>query len=204
MLADCRHPVRIVTKSALIERDLDLLQRLAADGLVQVTVSITTLDGALARRLEPRAPSPARRLELIRNLSAVGIPTGVFMAPMIPFLNDQEIAELLRNARAAGALEALYILLRLPREVEEMFSDWLAVHLPEKAGRIMNRLRDCRGGRAYDSRFGSRMTGEGVFAELIARRFEQSAKRLGFPGLPELGCGLFRPPTQASAQLELF
>jgi len=204
VLADCRHPVSIVTKSALVERDLDLLQPMAAQGLVEVNVSLTTLDAPLARRLEPRAPAPARRLELIRTLSAAGIPTGVLLAPVIPFLNDQELTELLRQTRAAGARSADYILLRLPHEVEGLFTQWLEAHLPERAGRIMNRLRDCRGGKSYDSRFGTRMRGEGVFAELIARRFRQEVRRLGFPGLPGLECGLFRPLERGMKQLELF
>jgi DNA repair photolyase len=204
VLAGCRHPVSIVTKSALVERDLDLLKAMAMDGLVEVTLSITTLDSHLARRLEPRAPAPARRLELIRRLSAAGISTGVLMAPVIPFLNDQEMTELLQQARAAGALAAAYILLRLPHEVDELFTQWLETHLPDRAGRIMNRIRDCHGGKSYDSRFGTRMRGEGVFAELITRRFKQSVNRLGFPGLPGLECGLFRPPGRGSVQLELF
>ena len=204
VLADHGHPVSIVTKSALIERDLDLLGQLADRQLVHVMVSLTTLDPALTRVMEPRAAVPRRRLDIIRNLTRAGVPTGVLMAPMIPFLNDQEITPLLRAAHEAGALEAGYVLLRLPLEVEPLFREWLTVHLPEKAQRIMNRLKDCRGGRTYDSRFGSRMRGEGVFADLIAQRFKQAKMKAGFPGLPELDCSSYRTPAVDAAQLDLF
>jgi len=204
VLLATRHPLSIITKGALIERDLDLLRPLAEQGLVQVMVSLTTLDAPLARRMEPRAASPARRQQVIRTLSDAGIPVGVLMAPLIPFLNDHEIQPLLAAAREAGARQAGYVLLRLPHEVHGLFEDWLQAHYPQRAGRVMQRIRDCRNGRANDSRFGHRMRGEGVFADLIARRFRQAAQRLGFPGMPALRDDLFEPPAGAATQLELF
>jgi DNA repair photolyase len=204
VLVETRHPVNIITKSALIERDIDLLQDLAAANLINVMVSITTLDKALARTLEPRAAAPHRRIKLIENLSQAGIPVGVMMAPLIPFLTDHEMQGLLTQAHQAGALRTGYILLRLPREVEGLFTDWLEAHVPDKAQRVMQRMRDCHGGKAYQAEFGSRMLGKGVFAELLAKRFQQAVKQLGFPGLPALDCGQFRPPATNAAQLEMF
>ena len=204
VLLETRHPLSIITKGALIERDLDLLRPLAEQGLVQVMVSLTTLDAELARRMEPRAASPARRQRVISTLSDAGIPVGVLMAPLIPFLNDHEIKPLLAAARGAGALQADYVLLRLPHEVHGLFEDWLQAHYPDRAGRVMQRIRDCRNGRANDSRFGHRMRGEGIFADLIARRFRQAAGRLGFPGMPALRDDLFAPPAGPVTQLELF
>ncbi len=203
VLCETRHPVSIVTKSALIERDIDLLAELARDGLVQVNVSLTTLDRPLARRMEPRAAAPQRRLRVIERLAAEGIPVGVLMAPVIPFLTDSELETLLDAAHAAGAREAGYILLRLPHEVAPLFDEWLAVHYPERRKRVLGRIRDSRGGRLYDSRFGQRMTGEGPFAELIAARFRKHHRALGFPGLPPLRCDRFRAPSP-SGQLSLF
>jgi DNA repair photolyase len=200
---ELRHPVSVLTKSSLIERDLDLLAQLAENNLVRVVISLTTLDRELSRLLEPRAASPQRRLEVIRNLTEAGISTTILMAPVIPFLNDQEIEDLLGRARDAGAEKAGYVLLRLPHEVEGLFSDWLDAHYPEKAQRILNRIRDSRGGRAYDSRFGSRMKGEGVFADLIQRRFHKACNMVGFPGTTELDCSGFRKPA-TSAQMKLF
>jgi len=203
VLCEARHPVSIVTKSALIERDIDLLAELARDGLVQVNVSLTTLDRRLARRMEPRAASPQRRLRVIERLAAEGIPVGVLVAPVIPFLNDSELETLLDAAHTAGAREADYILLRLPHEVGPLFDEWLAVHYPERRERVQGRIRDSRGGRLYDSRFGQRMTGEGPFAELIAARFRKHHRGLGFSGLPPLHCDRFRAPSP-SGQLGLF
>ena len=177
---------------------------LAVDGLVQVMLSVTTLDGELARRMEPRAVSPARRLRTIKTLSDAGIPVGILMAPMIPYLNDSEIGPLLEAAHDAGARQAGYVLLRLPLEVAGMFEDWLRAHYPQRAERVMNRIRDCRGGKANDSRFGHRMRGEGVFAELISKRFQQAVQRLDFPGMPELRCEHFVKPRRVQAQLDLF
>lgn len=203
VLAAHGHPFSVVTKSALIERDIDLLAPLAAANLVQVAVSVTTLDRHLARRLEPRAAAPERRLQTIRRLTAAGIPVTVLAAPMIPFLNDHELEAILAAVRGAGAVDAGYVLLRLPHEVKDLFRDWLALHEPLKAARVIQRLRDCRGGRDYDSRFGRRMCGEGGFADLLARRFRLARRRLGFPGAPPLDCGRFRVPGRP-AQLDLF
>ncbi len=204
VLAEKRHPVSIVTKGVLIERDLDLLRDLAGDGLVQVMVSLTTLDPLLARRMEPRAPSPGRRLALIEALHRAGIPVGLLMAPMIPYLNDSELGSVLEAARDAGAWQAGYVLLRLPHEVAGLFEDWLRAHYPSRADRVLNRIRDCRDGKLYDNAFGKRMRGEGVFAELISRRFHLAVEKLGFPGLPELRCDLFRSRSVEDPQLDLF
>ena len=204
VLSEYQHPVSIITKSALIERDIDILEKMASKQLAQVVVSITTLDVSLARLMEPRTASPTRRLALIENLTQAGVPTAVLVAPVIPFLNDQEISEILSQVHKAGALNALYVLLRLPLEVEELFTDWLHTHFPDKADRIMNRLRDCRGGKSYDSRFGVRMRGEGIFADLISKRFHQRISKLNFPGMPDLRCDLFQPSPANSDQLDLF
>lgn len=204
LLATCRHPVMIVTKSALIERDLDLLERMAAEGLAMVMVSVTSLDRQLARRMEPRASAPQRRLEAIRRLTAVGVPTGVLMAPVIPGLNDAEIEALLGEIAAAGARSAGYVLLRLPYEVKDLFQEWLSAHYPLRAGHVMSLLRQSRGGRANDPRFGTRMRGEGVYADLIAQRFTNACRRLGLSTAPDaLDASRFRPPT-ANGQLALF
>jgi DNA repair photolyase len=202
-LAEFGHPFSLVTKSALVERDIDLLAPLAARNLVQVAVSVTTLDRRLARPLEPRAAAPERRLETIRRLGAAGIPVTVLVAPLIPFLNDHELEAILAAVREAGAVEATYALVRLPLEVADLFRDWLAVHAPLKAERVMNRLRDCRGGRDNDSRFGSRMRGEGEYADLISRRFRIAHRKLGFAGSMALDCSQFRVPGRAE-QLDLF
>lgn len=199
-----RHPLTIVTKSALIERDLDLLGELAGHGLLQVAVSITTLEAGLARRLEPRAASPERRLQTVARLSAAGIPTSVLVAPLIPVLTDHELETLLHRAHTAGARWAGYVLLRLPHEVQGLFEGWLAEHAPLKAEHVMQRIRDCHGGEAYRAEFGNRMRGSGVFAELIRKRYQLAMKRLAFPGLPDLNCGLFRVPQAATPQLSLF
>jgi DNA repair photolyase len=203
VLAEHGHPFTVVTKSALIERDIDLLAPLAARHLVQVAVSVTTLERDLARRLEPRAAAPERRLETIRCLAGAGLPVTVLVAPMIPFLNDHELEAILAATRAAGALDAAYALVRLPLEVADLFQDWLATHEPLKTERVMGRLRDCRDGRANDSRFGHRMHGEGVFADLLSRRFHLAHRRLGFPGVAPLDCGQFRVPGRTQ-QLDLF
>lgn len=179
VLAECRHPVSIVTKSALIERDLDLLTQLARDNLVQVFISVTTLDAETARRLEPRAASPRRRLQTMRALNEAGVPCGVFVAPVIPFLTDAELENVLQAAHEHGARSAAYTLLRLPYELKELFKDWLAVHYPLKAAHVMSRLREMRNGRENDSGFGSRFSGKGLFAQLLAQRFQLACERLG-------------------------
>ena len=199
-----RHPVGIITKSALIERDLDLLRKMASRNLVHVMVSVTTLDKTLARTLEPRAAAPHRRLETIHRLRKAGIPVGVLVAPVIPVLNDSEIEQILGNVHAAGALTAGYVMLRLPHEVKELFRSWLQQHVPLKADHVMNRVRDIRGGRENDSRFGSRMRGEGIYADLIQKRFQTAMARLGFAGMPEFDTSCFRVPRKSGSQLVLF
>jgi DNA repair photolyase len=179
VLGEFRHPVGIVTKGSLIERDLDLLEPMAAEGLVQVFVSIGTLDGEIARTLEPRAAAPYRRVETLRRLAARGVPCGVFVAPIIPFLNDKDMEAVLEAAAEAGARTASFTLLRLPWEVKDLFKGWLEQHYPLKAAHVMARIRDMRGGRENDPEFGSRMRGEGKFAELLRSRFDVACKRLG-------------------------
>ncbi len=180
VLAECRHPVSIVTKSALIERDLDLLTQLARDDLVQVFITVTTLDTGIARRLEPRAASPRRRLQTIQRLNAAGVPCGVFVAPVIPFLTDSELEHILQAAGEHGASTAAYTLLRLPYELKELFKDWLSTHYPLKAEHVMSRLRQMRSGRENDSEFGTRFVGDGLYAQLLSRRFQLACERLGF------------------------
>ena len=179
VLWEFRNPVGIVTKGSLIERDLDLLEPMAREGLVQVFVSIGSLDGEIARTLEPRAAAPYRRVETIRRLSALGVPCGTLVAPIIPFLNDKDMEAVLEAVSDAGARMAGYTLLRLPWEVKDLFKDWLERNYPLKAKHVMARIRDMRGGRDNDPQFGSRMRGEGQYAELLARRFELACKRLG-------------------------
>jgi DNA repair photolyase len=203
LLIECRHPFSIVTKSALIERDLDLLAAAAVQKLASVAVSITTLDRTLARRMEPRAAAPQRRLEVIRNLSAAGVPVSVLVAPLIPVLTDGELENILEATHAAGARAAGYVLLRLPHELKEMFEAWLTAHEPGKAAHVMNRIRDMRGGKDYDSRFGVRMRGTGDYADLLAKRFAMAERRLGFGDFPPLDASQFRPP-RVTPQLELF
>jgi len=203
VLCEQRHPVTIVTKAALVERDVDLLAELARLELVQVSLSVTTLRPELARRLEPRAASPQRRLETIARLRAAGIPVGVLVAPVIPVLTDAELEGVLDAAREAGALAAGYVLLRLPLEVAGLFRAWLAEHVPGQAEHVMARVKDTRGGADNDPRFGRRMVGEGVFAALIAQRFRLAARRLGYGELPPLRTDLFRPPGRGG-QFSLF
>jgi DNA repair photolyase len=164
---DFRNPVGIVTKSALVARDADVLADLARHGAAHVLVSVTSLDGELARRMEPRTARPDRRIEAIRTLSAAGVPVGVMVAPVIPGLNDEEIPRILQAAAQAGACSASWVLLRLPKPVDALFANWLAEHFPDRRERVLGRIRECRGGRMYDPRFGSRMRGEGVYAEHI-------------------------------------
>ena len=203
LLRALRHPVTVVTKSALIERDLDLLAELARDGLVHAQLSVTTLRPDLARRLEPRAASPQRRLDTISRLSAAGIPVGVLVAPVIPVLTDAELEAVLAAARDAGATAAGYTLLRLPLEVADLFRGWLEAHVPGQAAHVMARVRDARDGRDNDAAFGRRMVGTGVFAGLIAQRFALATRRLGYAELPPLRTDLFRKPARGG-QLSLF
>jgi len=204
VLAAANHPLTITTKSANIVRDLDLLAPMAEKDLVAVAVSITSLDPALHRKLEPRAPSPARRLETVRRLAAAGIPVTVMAAPMIPALNDQEMEAILEAAAAAGARAAGYILLRLPLEVAPLFEEWLHAHAPLRARHVLSLIRAARGGKINDATFGRRMVGSGPHATLMARRFTLATKRLGLDRRPPaLDAGRFTPPQPARGQLRL-
>jgi DNA repair photolyase len=190
VLAECEHPVTMVTKSALVERDLDLLAPMAAKNLVKVFVSIGTLDRVLARKLEPRAASPQRRLDVLKTLSRENIPCGVMVAALIPALNDKTLEHVLEQAAAAGAAEAAYVIMRLPNELKVLFKEWLAAHYPQRAEHVISIVHQMRGGRDNDPRFGSRMTGTGNYAELIEKRFDIACRRFGLNGH---GAGRKRP-----------
>lgn len=179
VLEECRHPVAVITKSSMIERDIDLLAAMAARRQAVAAITITTLDPAVARTLEPRAAAPARRLRTIRALTDAGIPVGVSIAPVIPFVTEPDLERVLEAAVEAGAVSGSYIVLRLPWEVSPLFREWLQAHFPDRAQRVMNRLGDMRGGKDYDADFRTRMHGEGVWADLIRQRFEKAAARLG-------------------------
>src|SRR5580698_10088232 len=180
VLARCRHPVTIVTKSALVLRDTDLLADLARDGLVEVMLSITSLSNDIKRTLEPRAASPEARLRVIRQLHQAGIPVGVLVAPVIPAITDHELEDILAAAREAGAGSAGYVLLRLPHEVKILFREWLAAHYPDRAKHVMSLINQSRGGKDYDSQFGTRMRGTGPYADLLRTRFQLARRKLGF------------------------
>lgn len=204
LLHQTNHPVSIVTKSALVTRDIDLLAPMAEKGLVRVTMSLTTLDRRLSRAMEPRASTPALRLKAIGQLHDAGINVGVLVAPLIPALNDHEIERLLDSAKAAGASQASYILLRLPLEVSPLFREWLLKHYPDKYRHVMNLVRSMRGGKDYDAKFGRRMKGEGPYAWQIKRRFQLACKRLELKQRElNLNETLFVPPTQDQQQLQL-
>ncbi|UVE17871.1 PA0069 family radical SAM protein [Pseudomonas sp. LS44] len=198
-----RHPLHIITKSSLILRDLDLLGELASLNLVSVAFSLTTLDDELKRIMEPRAAAPAARLRSMRALHEHGVPVSAICAPMIPMINDMELEALLEAARDAGAHSAGYVLLRLPLEIAELFEEWLAAHFPERAAHVMSLIRQSRGGKNYDSGFGTRMRGEGVFADLLAQRFHLATKRLGLKRREgfALDCSSFCPPGRQMALL---
>jgi DNA repair photolyase len=204
VLAKANHPVMIVTKSALVTRDIDILSDMASKGLAKVGISVTTLDGKLARSMEPRASTPVKRLEAITKLTAAGIPTSVLVAPVIPALNDHEIERILDAAKAAGASEASYVLLRLPLEVSPLFRDWLLRNYPDRYRHVMSLVRSMRGGKDYDAEFGKRMKGAGPYAWQISRRFELATKRLGLGrrGI-QLRDDLFVPPAGTGIQLSL-
>lgn len=205
VLRDFRHPVAIVTKGTLIERDLDILGPMAADGLVRVGISVTTLDPDLSRAMEPRVPTPARRLETIRRLSAAGVPVRIMTSPIVPMLNDHEIEALLHAGKEAGADAASWIMLRLPLEVSPLFRDWLEERYPLRAARIMTRVQDMHGGQDYSAQWGRRMRGEGEYARMIGERFRLAARKLGLDQVqPPLRCDLFRPPPRTGDQLSLF
>ena len=205
VLEAANHPVAIVTKSALVTRDLDILERMAAKGLAKVAMSITSLDRKLSRAMEPRAATPGLRLKAIRDLAAANIPTSVMVAPVIPALNDHEVERVLESAQASGAQEAGFILLRLPREVSPLFRDWLLHHYPDRYRHVMNLIRAMRGGKDYDAEFGKRMRGDGPYAWQIGRRFEIACKKLD---LNETRLVLdrhqFTPPAVNGNQLSLF
>jgi DNA repair photolyase len=179
VLSERNHPFAAITKSSLIERDLDLLAPMAARGQFMAAITITTLDADIARTLEPRAATPSRRLRTIRTLSEAGIPVGVSIAPVIPFVTEPDMERVLEACAEAGATNASYIVLRLPWEVAPLFKDWLAAHFPDRAERVMARVRDMRGGKDYDSSFSARMKGEGLWADLLKQRFHKAARRLG-------------------------
>jgi DNA repair photolyase len=205
VLHECRHPVSITTKSALVERDVDLLAEMARQRLAQVRISITTLDRNLARVLEPRAAAPQRRLQTVARLREAGIPVTVLMAPIIPALTDGEIETLLARAAEAGAAHASYILLRLPLELKELFREWLEAHVPLRARHVLSLLEDAHGGRVYRSEFGLRQSGSGPYADMIGQRFRLASKRHGLnvPRL-DLDTNLFRPPVSGPIQTRLF
>ncbi|MDB5797822.1 MAG: radical protein [Paucimonas sp.] len=216
VLHETRHPFAMITKSSLIERDLDLLSEMAARRQAVAAVTITTLDPAIARVLEPRAASPERRLRTIRALADAGIPVGVSIAPVIPFITEPDLERVMAAAVDAGAHSASYIVLRLPWEVSPLFHEWLQAHFPDRAQRVMNRVRDMRGGKEYDADFAHRMHGEGLWADLIRQRFEKAAARLGIANRARnfagLDLGQFKPPqalerrgrATAKSQLDLF
>ncbi|WP_426102852.1 PA0069 family radical SAM protein [Massilia sp. TSP1-1-2] len=219
VLHECEHPVALISKASLIERDIDLLAPMAAKGQAIAAITLTTLDPAISRTLEPRAAAPARRLRTIRTLTEAGIPVRVSVAPVIPFVTEPELERVLAAARDAGAVSAHYVVLRLPWEVQPLFQQWLEAHFPERAQRVMNRVREMRGGKEYDSDFSKRMHGEGVWADLIRQRFVKATERLGMNltsgRFAELDASRFKrplvvPPSQAkqcgnaTGQLDLF
>lgn len=213
VLHECNHPLGMITKSALIERDMDLLQDMTAKDLVTVAITITTLDHSIARTLEPRAASPSRRLQTIEKLTRAGIPVLVSVAPVIPFVTEQELEKVMQAAANAGAVAAGYTVLRLPWEVNPLFQQWLQTHFPERAERVMNRIRDMRGGKDYDANFATRMRGEGLWADMIRQRFAKALKRYGLDKsgrFAALDCSQFRKPLSIPAakktdgQLDIF
>ncbi|HUT48447.1 MAG TPA: PA0069 family radical SAM protein, partial [Alphaproteobacteria bacterium] len=205
VLSAANHPVGIVTKSSLVLRDLDILQSMAERGLVKVALSVTTLDRKLARAMEPRASTPDKRLETLETLAAAGVPTSVMVAPVIPGLNDAEMERILERAAAAGVGEAGYVLLRLPLEIGDLFVEWLRANCPDRANRVLSLMRQTRGGKLYDAKWGERMEGDGPYAWMIGRRFEMAARRLGLDRRSTaLRTDLFTPPSWPGQQLKLF
>jgi DNA repair photolyase len=199
------HPVGIVTKSALVLRDLDILARMAERNLVKVGISVTTLDPKLARIMEPRAPTPTRRLEALRQLSDVGVPTMVMVAPIIPAINDAEIERILDAAAIAGVRGAGHVILRLPLELRDLFREWLQENFPDRVNHVFKLIRDMRGGKDYDAKFGTRMTGTGPYAWMIGRRFETACAKLGLnQNKILLTTAHFAPPRPRAEQLSLF
>jgi DNA repair photolyase len=205
VLDRANHPVGIVTKSALVTRDVDILARMAERNLVKVAVSVTTLDARRARTMEPRASTPARRLDAIRTLAAAGVPTMVMVAPIVPALTDHELEAILEAAHAAGAREAGWVMLRLPHEVRDLVADWLMEHEPGRYRHVMSLIRAMRDGKDYDSAWGKRMTGDGPYAWMIGRRFQAALKRLGYDAArSRLDASQFRAPVLPGGQLALF
>jgi len=205
VLSAANHPVGIVTKSALVLRDLDILQSMARRGLVKVALSVTTLDRKLARAMEPRASTPEKRLEALKRLVDAGIPASVMFAPVIPGLNDMEMERVLERAAAAGVRQAGYVLLRLPLEIGDLFTEWLKANCPDRAKRVLSLVRSTRGGKLYEAKWGERMKGDGPYAWMIGRRFEIAAERLGFnQESVALRTDLFTPPALPGQQLTLF
>jgi DNA repair photolyase len=211
VMHDCGQPFAAITKSSLIERDIDLLAPMAERGQFMAAITVTTLDADIARTLEPRAATPSRRLRTIRTLAEAGIPVGVSIAPVIPFVTEPDMERVLEACAEAGATSASYIVLRLPWEVAPLFKDWLAAHFPDRADRVMSRVRDMRGGKDYDSDFSTRMKGEGLWADMLKQRFQKASKRLGLNARQRgiLDMSEFRRPAQRAAkpsspQLDLF
>jgi DNA repair photolyase len=206
VLAECHHPCTIVTKNALVERDLDILVPMAGENLVQVFISINSLDNRLAAKLEPRASAPHRRIKAIRMLADAGVPVGVLVAPIIPALNDKDMEAVLEQAADAGARCAGYTTLRLPYELKALFREWLALHVPQRADHVMSLVQQMNGGRDYDSDFSTRMRGQGVFADLLRRRFDIASRRHGYARSRELVLDISRfvPPRKPSPQGDLF
>jgi DNA repair photolyase len=204
LLAECKHPVSFVTKSGLIERDVDLLAAMARERLVTVYFSVTTLDNKLASKMEPRATAPHGKLRAMRALHEAGVPVGVMVAPVVPMVTDHELEHILEAAHEHGARAAGYVLLRLPHELKEVWREWLQLHFPDRAAHVMSLIRQMRGGKDYDSAWGTRMRGEGPFAQLLAQRFAKAHARLGFGRLPALDASRFVPPRKPSPQAELF
>ncbi len=203
VLRDFRHPVGIVTKNALVTRDIDILAEMAGMGLARVALSVTTLDRKLARQMEPRASTPPKRLEAIRALSAAGIPTSVMFAPVIPALNDGEMESVLAAAREAGARSAGYVLLRLPLEIKDLFREWLEANRPDAAKHVISLIRQMRGGKDYDAEWTQRQRGTGPYAQMLAHRFHMATRRFGLHQHTELRTDLFQRPPKAGDQLTL-
>ena len=205
VLEEFNHPVAVITKSHLVTRDLDILGPMAARGLAKVCLSVTTLEPKLARAMEPRAATPERRLEALRQLRDAGVPTGVMVAPIIPALNDAEIESILERAAEAGAAQAGYVLLRLPLETKLLFTEWLENTVPNRAGHIMRVLKEMRGGKSYDAAWGTRMRGAGPYADMISKRFRKALARTGLnQATLSLSTLHFRPPPRPGDQMELF
>jgi DNA repair photolyase len=204
VLSATNHPVGIVTKSALVLRDLDILTSMAKRGLVKVALSVTTLDRGLARAMEPRASTPDKRIETLAKLVDAGVPTSVMVAPVIPGLTDMEMERILERAASVGIKNAGYVLLRLPLEIGDLFTEWLQANCPDRAKRVLSLMRSTRGGKLYDAKWGERMVGDGPYAWMIGRRFEMAAERLGMnESSVELRTDLFTPPSRPGQQLKL-